>query len=247
MSDNGAAMVSEEFTEGLLSLGIVHEKTLPYSPHQNGKQERLWATLEGRLMEMLEGVELTLDFLNEATQAWVEIEYNRAVHRELSMSPLERFRKSPDVLRPSPSSQALREAFRLQTTRVQRQSDGTISLEGVRFEIPSRFRHFRKVVVRYARWDLGRVDLIDPHSGTILAPLYPLDRTANADGRRGIVERDRGPDDEPEDGALSTPNGDGPDKPLPPLLRRILDEYSASGVPPAYLPKKPGSGRDSGK
>jgi transposase InsO family protein len=252
MTDNGPAMVSEEFTEGLLSLGIVHEKTLPYSPYQNGKQERLWATMEGRLMEMLEGVELTLDFLNEATQAWLEIEYNRAVHRELSMSPIERFRQAPDVLRPSPSSQALREAFRLQTTRVQRQSDGTISLEGVRFEIPSRFRHFRKVVVRYARWDLSRVDLVDPHSGTILAPLYPLDRTANADGCRGIVEPRRGPDDdEPDDGASTAstpgdggPDGGGPDKPLPPLLERILEEYSASGAPPAYLPKKkPSSGK----
>jgi transposase InsO family protein len=122
LTDNGAAMVSDEFTEGLLRLGIVHEKTLPYSPYQNGKQERLWATMEGRLMEMLDGVELTLDFLNEATQAWMEIEYNRAVHRELSMPPVERFSKAPDVLRPSPSSQAIREAFRLQTTRVQRQT-----------------------------------------------------------------------------------------------------------------------------
>jgi transposase InsO family protein len=242
MTDNGAAMVSEEFTAGLLTLGIIHEKTLPYSPHQNGKQERLWATMEGRLMEMLDGVELTLDFLNEVTQAWVEIEYNRAVHRELSMSPIERFRKAPDVLRPSPSSQALRQAFRRQTTRVQRQSDGTISLEGVRFEIPARFRHFRKVVVRYARWDLGRVDLIDPHSGTILAPIYPLDRAANADGRRRIIDPDRGPDDEPDEGtsAKSTPDG-GPDRPLPPLLKRILDEYRATGMPPAYLPKKPDS------
>ena len=176
----------------------------------------------------------------------MEIEYNRAVHRELSMSPIERFRQAPDVLRPSPSSQAIREAFRLQTTRLQRQSDGTISLEGVRFEIPARFRHFRKVVVRYARWDLSRVDLVDPHSGTILAPLYPLDRTANADGRRRIVEPRRGPDDdEPDDGAstASTPGDGGPDRPLPPLLKRILDEYSASGAPPAYLPKKPHSGK----
>jgi hypothetical protein len=248
MTDNGAAMVSEEFTEGLLSLGIIHEKTLPYSPHQNGKQERLWATMEGRLMEMLEGVELTLDFLNEATQAWAEIEYNRAVHRELSMSPVERFRKAPDVLRPSPSSQAIREAFRLQTTRIQRQSDGTISLSGVRFEIPARFRHFRRVVVRYARWDLRRVDLIDPQNGAILAPVYPLDRTANADGCRRTVEPGRGSDDdEPDDGALaaSAPDDGGPDKPLPPLLKRILDEYSASGAPPAYLPKKPNSKKEN--
>jgi transposase InsO family protein len=245
MTDNGAAMVSEEFTAGLLSLGILHEKTLPYSPHQNGKQERLWATMEGRLMEMLDGVELTLDFLNEVTQAWVEIEYNRAVHSELSMSPVERFRKAPDVLRPSPSSETLRQAFRLQTTRRQRQSDGTLSLSGVRFEVPARLRHFRTVVVRYARWDLGRVDLIDPQNGDILAPIYPLDRVANSDGRRRIVDPHRGPDDEPGDGtpAESTPDDGGPDKPLPPLLKRILDEYSASGTPPAYLPKNPDSGK----
>ena len=239
LTDNGAAMVSDEFIEGLLFLGIVHEKTLPYSPHQNGKQERLWATMEGRLMEMLDGVELTLDFLNEVTQAWMEIEYNRAVHRELAMSPVERFSKSPDVLRESPSSGALRAAFRLQTTRVQRQGDGTISLAGVRFEIPMRLRHFRRVTVRYARWDLSRVDLVDPQSGAILAPLYPLDRTANADGRRAAIDSDHGPDDEPDDMTLDgdAPDDGGPDKPLPPLLKRILDEYSATGLPPAYLPK----------
>jgi hypothetical protein len=197
--------------------------------------------MEGRLMEMLEAIELTLDFLNEATQAWVEIEYNRAVHRELSMSPVQRFSQSPDVLRPSPSSQVIREAFRLQTTRVQRAGDGTISLQGVRFEIPARFRHFRQVVVRYARWELSRVDLIDPQSGTVLAHLYPLDRAANADGRRSAIESDQGPDDdEPDDGTLadSTPDDGGPDKPLPPLLKKILAEYLATGMPPAYLPKK---------
>ena len=76
-------------------------------------------------MEMLDGVaELTLDFLNEATQAWVEIEYNRAVHREISCSPVERFAQAPDVLRSSPSSDALREAFRLETTRRQRKVTG---------------------------------------------------------------------------------------------------------------------------
>ena len=118
LSDNGAAMIAEEVTAGLLRLGIVHEKTLPYSPYQNGKQECFWATLEGRLMEMLGGVaELSLAFLNEATQAWVEIEYNRRPHRELCCSPVERFAQAADVLRPSPSSNTLREAFRLEGPR----------------------------------------------------------------------------------------------------------------------------------
>lgn len=232
MTDNGPAMVAEEVSEGLLRLSIVHEKTLPYSPYQNAKQESFWTNLEGRLMEMLDGfAELSLDFLNEATQAWVEIEYNRKAHREISCSPLERFAQSPEVLRLSPSSNALRDAFRLETQRRQRRSDGTISLDGVRFEIPARYRHFRDVVVRYARWNLGRVDLVDPRSGAILAPIYPLDRKANADGRRSVIEPDNSDAEEDDD--------QRPRHELPPLLKKILKEYFATGTPPAYLPKKP--------
>ena len=223
-------MIAEEVKEGLLELGIVHEKTLPYSPYQNGKQECFWATLEGRLMQMLDRVELTLDLLNEATLAWMEIEYNRAVHREISTSPVQRFAKAPDVLRGSPSSAALREAFRLVTVRLQRQSDGTITLEGVRFEIPARYRHFREVTLRYARWDLSRVDLIDRQSGAILAPIYPLDRQSNADGKRPTI---------PSECHQQTDDSPQPSDELPPLLKKILQDYSATGIPPAYLPKNP--------
>ncbi len=232
LTDNGSAMLAAEFREGLLALSIYHERTMSHSPYQNGKQESFWSNLEGRLMEMLEGVsELTLDFLNEATQAWVEVEYNRRVHREISCSPIERFAQAVDVLRPSPSSNTLREAFRLQTTRRQRRGDGTISLEGVRFEIPARYRHFIDVVLRYARWDLSRVDMIDPHSETILARIYPLDRNANADGRRAPIG--------PDKSELSDSDGQTHSNDLPPLLKKILQEYSATGIPPAYLPKKP--------
>ena len=242
LTDNGPAMVAEEVTEGLLRLGIVHERTLPYSPYQNGKQEAFWGTLEGRLMEMLDGfADLTLDFLNEVTQAWVEIEYNRTRHREISCSPVERFARAPDVLRASPSSQALREAFRLETRRRQRRSDGTISLDGVRFEVPARYRHFQDVSVRYARWDLSRVDLVDPRSGTILAPVYPLDRRANANGQRRLFELDT-PDVAVGNSlhAADEPSGkQRSGKELPPLLKKIVEEYSATGTPPAYLPKRP--------
>jgi putative transposase len=234
LTDNGSAMVAEEVTEGLLRLGIFHERTLPYSPYQNGKQEAFWGTLEGRLLKMLDGVtQLTLELLNEVTQAWMEIEYNRAVHRETCSSPVDRVAQAPDVLRDSPSSESLRNAFRLETTRSQRQSDGTISVEGVRFEVPGRYRHFREVAVRYARWDLGRVDLVDQHSGAILAPIYPLDKSVNADGHRALFEVD-GVDMPPEESQRK-------DGQLPPLLKKILEEYSATGMPPAYLPKTPPS------
>ena len=181
-------------------------------------------------MEMLSGhPQLTLDFLNATTQAWVEVAYNRTVHRETGTTPVERFAQDHDVLRSSPTSSVLHAAFRVEVKRRQRQSDGTISLEGVRLEIPARFRHFRDLFVRYARWDLGQVDLVDPQTGIVLAAIYPLDRTANADGRRARVEPDVG-------NSLAAKESPGSYE-LPPLLKQILAEFSATGRPPAYLPK----------
>ena len=137
MTDNGSAMMAKETTEGLLRLGILHQPTLPYSPHQNGKQEVLWAQVEGRLLAMLESqVDLTLAQLNLATQAWAEMEYHRTIHSETSQTPLDRFLKSPSSARPAPSPEELRLSFTTATTRSLRKSDGTLSLEGRRFEVP---------------------------------------------------------------------------------------------------------------
>lgn len=229
MSDNGAAMLAAEFTAGLQALGIVHETTLPYAPQQNGKQENFWARLEGRLMAMLEGVaELSLELLNTATAAWVEQEYQRSVHGETGQAPLERWLDGPQVLRECPDSQALRAAFRLEVSRAQRRSDGTVSLEARRFEIPARYRHLARVHLRYARWDLSAVDLVDARRGTVLCALYPIDRAANADARRRAMT---------DAGALAQPEAGAPtESGIAPLLRRYMAEFAATGVPPPFIP-----------
>jgi len=228
MTDNGSAMQADEFRSGLHTLSILHETTLPYSPYQNAKQEIFWATLEGRLMAMLEQVtDLTLERLNEITQAWVELDYHREIHSEIATTPLRRYLDSRHVGRDCPDSATLRRAFRRTITRCQRRSDGTLSLAGRRFEIPNRYRHLEKPHVRYARWDLRSVDLIDPHTQEILCPLYPLDKSANANGQRRTLE--------PASQADMTPAPPGAE--LPPLLRKLLVEYAATGRPPAYLPK----------
>ena len=228
MTDNGAAMMAEEFTCGLHRLSIVHETTLPYSPYQNAKQESFWGRVEGRLMAMLEGVgELTLELLNTATCAWVEHEYQRSVHSEIASSPLARYLAGPDVGRECPGSEVLRRAFRLEVSRRQRLSDGTVSLEASRFEIPSRYRHLERVNLRYARWDLRGVDLVDARSGNILCALYPLDKSANADGQRRAREAVS-----PGPMPMSEPG-------IAPLLKQLMAEYAATGLPPAYLPTDP--------
>jgi transposase InsO family protein len=228
MTDNGAAMQTEEFTAGLHALSILHEPTLVYSPYQNAKQETFWATLEGRLMAMLEGIsDLKLARLNELTQAWVEHDYHRREHSELGTTPLRRYLDAKSVVRDCPEAAALREAFRATVSRKQRRSDGTISLAGKRFEIPSRYRHLERPTVRYARWDLSAVTLSDPRTGKSLCPLYPLDKRANADGQRRTREPIARADTAP---VPATGNE------LPPLLRHLLAEYAATGCPPAYLP-----------
>jgi len=229
MTDNGSAMKAHETTQGLLRLGIVHEKTLPYSPYQNGKQESFWGPVEGRLLAMLDGVkDLTLAGLNEATQAWAEMEHNRSVQSEIGCAPLARFINVKDVGRKCPDGEILRQAFTEELTRKQRKSDGTISVEGIRFELPSRYRHCEKMTVRYASWDLSHVYLTDGRSGHVLTRIYPQDKHKNADGRR----RRREPITGTPDSVAALPSGE-----MAPLLRKLIAEYAACGVPPAYLPK----------
>jgi len=236
MTDNGSPMTAGEVRAGLYTLGIVHETTLPYSPYQNAKQESFWATVETRLMAMLEGcAELTLELLNEATQAWVELEYNRARHSALGGAPWERYRDGTEVGRDSPGSEELRHAFRAELTRTQRRSDGTFTLAGQRFEVPSRYRHLELLTVRYARWDLSGVDLIDPRTGVRVCALYPLDKTAHADAQRRALE--------PLAGVLAPPLTTTDT--IAPLLRKLMADYAATGLPPAYVPMRPNDNNES--
>ena len=240
MSDNGSPMIAGEVEEGLHRLGIIHSRTLSGAPHQNGKMEVLWASVEGRLMAMLEGVEpLTLKTLNDATVAWVEQDYHRRVHRELGTTPLKRLLDSDDASRPCLGRDELRAAFRITVKRTLRRSDGTVSLKGIRYQVPAPWRHLSTLWIRYARWDLASVDLVDGRSGERLCTLYPLDRRGNAGGMR----RPARPGD--TDGGGSAGGGEAA-----PLLRRILDDQAATGLPPAWLPHaespEPGEDDDRG-
>jgi putative transposase len=225
LTDNGAAMLAAETVEGLERLGIVHHTTLPYSPEQNGKQESFWGQIEGRLLPMLEGEPvLTLELLNTASQAWVEHEYHRKEHSEIKETPLDRYLRGPSVGRESPSSDALRRAFRTELSRIQRRSDGTVTVEGIRFEVPSAYHTLIQVRLRVARWDLSSIDLVDPRSGQHLATLLPLDKAKNAERVRRVVA---------PLGEESIAKSSG----IAPHLRALMSEYAATGLPPGFVPQ----------
>jgi len=95
--------------------------------------------------------------------------------------------------------------------------------------LPGRYRHLERVFVRVARWDLSRAFLADERTGKILCPIYPLDKAKNADAKRRFIsqEPDLTIDTHPERKSEAAP-----------LLKKLLDDYLASGLPPAYLPKE---------
>ena len=230
MMDNGAAMKAGELENGLLRLSIKQDMTLPYSPYQNGKQESFWGQLESRLMAMLSKVEpLTLEFLNKATQAWVEQEYNRTTHEETGQTPIDRMLAGPDVSRPSVDTNHLHFFFTVPETRIQRTSDGTLQIKGVRFEVPSRFRHLKRLKVAYKPSDLSMAYLVDPKTSDNIGSIYPQDKTKNAQGVRRALE----PVQKTPVGIFSVTQQT---EPIPPLLRKLLADYAATGLPPAYLP-----------
>jgi len=191
-------------------------------------------------MAMLEGVaDLTLATLNEATQAWCEYEYNRAVHSETGEAPLARYLAGPEVLRISPDSEALRQAFTRTEKRTQRHSDGTLTIAARRFEVPNRYRHLRELYVRYAQWDLSQVYLVDERNGEILCRLYPQDKQRNARGVRRALEPLAGAAPQRGCDAANITDATAPrtEGRMAPLLAKLIAQQTTTGLPPAYLPK----------
>jgi hypothetical protein len=137
----------------------------------------------------------------------------------------------PDVSRPSVSSETLLFNFTTVEPRTQRVSDGTLQIKGVRFEIPSRFRHSKRLKVGYQSWDLSRAYLLDARTEDNLGRIYPQDKIKNAAGnRRQLTPL------QPTGQESSPPVS--PTASIPPLLRRLLSDYAATGLPPAYLPRE---------
>lgn len=188
LSDNGAAMRSAEYKQGLKTLNIKVRKIKPKKANQNGKTEVFWATLESKFLSMLVGQEgITLDQLNELSLAWTELGYNRSVHREIKETPLNRYLMSPKVGGPSCDEDTLKRAFRIDEMRTQRRSDHTITIQDVLFRVPQEYWNLERLLVRFARWDLSFVHLVDYVTGQEVVRIFPVDKEGNADGHRRLI------------------------------------------------------------
>jgi len=69
---------------------------------------------------------------------------------------------------------------------------------------------------------------VDERTGASLCPLYPLDKSKNAHGERRRLA----------DCAQTTPLTPFTPTGMAPLLRQLIHEQTASGLPPAYVLKE---------
>ncbi|MBW0530705.1 hypothetical protein O181_070420 [Austropuccinia psidii MF-1] len=97
-SDNGGEFNSRVMEEFLRKEGIVHEKTLPYKHHQNGKIERTNRTLAEAARLMLIQAKLPTNFWTYAFQqaSWV---FNQVLHADQEKTPYEVvINQKPDMI-----------------------------------------------------------------------------------------------------------------------------------------------------
>jgi hypothetical protein len=83
-----------------------------------------------------------------------------------------------------------------------------------------------ELTVRYARWDLSLVHLYDEQRRQSVCRIFPVDKHRNADGARAVRAELQ----------LVPPTETPPSGRMAPLLTRLLRDYRARGLAPAYLP-----------
>ena len=89
-SDNGGEFIREKFESVLVKNQIKHEKSAPYSPHQNGTVERAWRSLFDMARCLLLESALPKDMWAYAVMSAVYIR-NRCYNPRTGKTPFEAF------------------------------------------------------------------------------------------------------------------------------------------------------------
>ena len=98
-TDNGLEYVNSHLSSILKNIGFIHEKTVAYSPEQNGLAERFNRTLLECMRSMLMDSGVGGDFLAIATAAYLKNRYPTKALK--SVTPYEAWTKrKPDLRTP---------------------------------------------------------------------------------------------------------------------------------------------------
>lgn len=166
-------------------LGIKIMYCTPYSPHQKGKIERFWRTCRSQCISYLDREkQYTIEELNRLLVIWVEKHYHHNVHSSLKTTPIEAWQGKARKIR-WPDVHVLERDFLAKAERLVRK-DGTISLNGIFYEVDSILEGL-KVIVRFNPHRPGKVFIY--HEGNLFQESVPVNEIENRmSGRKRVDE-----------------------------------------------------------
>ena len=174
--DNGSAFRSHHLEHTCASLGIVLIHSKPYQPEGRGKIERFFRGVREQFLSVQKIS--TLGALNESLRQWV-CYYNDRVHSITKETPLNRFIRNIECVRPAPKD--LEDHFRKVAKRTVAK-DRTIALDGRLYEAPVALIG-RRVNLLYHEHDLARVEIM--HNSQTYGFAVVLDVNVNCRIKRG--------------------------------------------------------------
>lgn len=131
--------------------------TRPHRPMGHGKIEAFNRLVRAAFIAELKTARITtLDALNEAWGAWVELAYNHQVHGETGATPLDRWRAGVDRVRYA-DEEVLRQAFLWTESRTPDKT-GVFSLLGIAYQVGPELAR-RRIQVRFDPEDRAEVEV----------------------------------------------------------------------------------------
>ena len=109
--DNAKIYRSPQLARIAASIGMLIVHTPPYQPQGRGKIERFFRSCREQLLNNLDHKQtLSLDQLNQRLWAWVDL-YHSTQHSSLTTTPLLRWQRDIEHIRPLPPSTDFRRLF----------------------------------------------------------------------------------------------------------------------------------------
>lgn len=213
--DNGQVYRSEHMRRIVATLGIHRIVfTKPHRPMGHGKIEAFNRYCRSAFLSEIKAAKITtIDALNEAFLAWVDLEYNRKVHSETGQAPIERWREGAARVRYADEEQ-LRQAFLWRELRTPDKC-GLFSLLGVRYQAGPDLAK-RRIEVRY---DPEQLDLVEIwHKGRFIERSKPF--TVQTHRRPKPVDEDGQKTEQPR-----------PEKPAADWLGHLVEKRRARHIP----------------
>ena len=159
--DNGAVYISRHFMGVLAELEIKQLRHKPYQAHAKGKIEAVNRTVKNEFQAEAALADFhTIEELNSAFWAWVEVVYNKRVHSATGESPDERFLKGlPEQHRRINDLQSFSRMFLWKEPRTVSKY-GKIKLYSNQYPV-QKVPHGTIVQVRFDPFDLNEVYIYD--------------------------------------------------------------------------------------